>query len=130
VAGSLRLDLAQYRALAAFAQFGSDLDKASQAQLNRGRRLTEILKQPQYHPLPVEKQVLILFAGVNGYLDDLPVEACQPFETELYRFADASHPEILAEIREKKAISEDLKARMEKMVAEFKQRFKAEHKIA
>jgi F-type H+-transporting ATPase subunit alpha len=130
VAGSLRLDLAQYRALAAFAQFGSDLDKASQAQLNRGRRLTEILKQPQYHPLPVEKQVLILFAGVNGYLDDLPVEACQPFEAELYRFADASHPEILAEIREKKAISEDLKARMEKMLAEFKQRFKAEHKIA
>ncbi|MEJ5367922.1 MAG: F0F1 ATP synthase subunit alpha [Bryobacteraceae bacterium] len=130
VAGSLRLDLAQYRALAAFAQFGSDLDKASQAQLNRGRRLTEILKQPQYHPLPVEKQVLILFAGVNGYLDDLPVEACQPFEAELYRYADASHPEILAEIREKKAISEDLKARMEKMLAEFKQRFKAEHKIA
>ncbi|MCS7041847.1 MAG: F0F1 ATP synthase subunit alpha [Bryobacteraceae bacterium] len=129
VAGSLRLELAQYRALAAFAQFGSDLDKASQAQLNRGRRLTEILKQPQYRPLPVEKQVLILFAGVNGYLDDLPVEACQPFEAELYRFADASHPEILAEIREKKAISEDLKARMEAMLAEFKQRFKAEHKL-
>ena len=129
VAGSLRLDLAQYRALAAFAQFGSDLDKASQAQLNRGRRLTEILKQPQYHPLPVEKQVLILFAGVNGYLDDLPVEACQPFESELYRFADASHPEILAEIREKKAISEDLKARIEAMLGEFKQRFKAEHQL-
>ena len=130
VAGSLRLDLAQYRALAAFAQFGSDLDKASQAQLNRGRRLTEILKQPQYHPLPVEKQVLILFAGVNGYLDDLPVEACQPFEAELYRFADASHADILAEIREKKAISEELKARIEKLMAEFKQRFKAEHKLA
>jgi len=129
VAGSLRLDLAQYRALAAFAQFGSDLDKASQAQLNRGRRLTEILKQPQYHPLPVEKQVLILFAGVNGYLDDLPVEACQPFEAELYRFADASHADILAEIREKKAISEDLKARIEAMLGEFKQRFKAEHKL-
>jgi F-type H+-transporting ATPase subunit alpha len=129
VAGSLRLDLAQYRALAAFAQFGSDLDKASQAQLNRGRRLTEILKQPQYHPLPVEKQVLILFAGVNGYLDDLPVESCQAFEAELYRYVDASHPEIAAEIREKKAISEDLKARIEKMMAEFKQRFKAEHKL-
>ncbi len=129
VAGSLRLDLAQYRALAAFAQFGSDLDKASQAQLNRGRRLTEILKQPQYHPLPVEKQVLILFAGVNGYLDDLPVEACQQFEAELYRYVDAAHPEIPAEIREKKAISEDLKARIEKMMAEFKQRFKAEHKL-
>jgi F-type H+-transporting ATPase subunit alpha len=129
VAGSLRLEMAQYRALAAFAQFGSDLDKASQAQLNRGRRLTEILKQPQYHPLPVEKQVLILFAGVNGYLDDLPVEACQPFESELYRFADASHPEILAEIREKKAISEDLKARIEAMLGEFKQRFKAEHQL-
>jgi F-type H+-transporting ATPase subunit alpha len=130
VAGSLRLDLAQYRALAAFAQFGSDLDKASQAQLNRGRRLTEILKQPQYHPLPVEKQVLILFAGVNGYLDDLPVEACQRFEAELYRYVDATHPEIAAEIREKKAISEDLKARIEEMMVEFKQRFKAEHQLA
>ena len=80
VAGSLRLDLAQYRALAAFAQFGSDLDKASQAQINRGRRLVEILKQGQYQPLPVEKQVMIIYAGTNGHLDDLPVELCRPFE--------------------------------------------------
>ncbi|MGD0579061.1 MAG: F0F1 ATP synthase subunit alpha, partial [Bryobacteraceae bacterium] len=88
VAGSLRLDLAQYRALAAFAQFGSDLDKASQAQINRGRRLVEILKQGQYQPLPVEKQVLIIYAGTNGHLDDLPVELCRTFEGELYRFLD------------------------------------------
>ncbi len=92
VAGRLRLDMAQYRELAAFAQFGSDLDKASLDQLNRGRRLTEILKQAQSQPLPVEKQVLILFAGTNGYLDDLPVEQCRKFEEELYRFVDNAHP--------------------------------------
>src|SRR6201995_3929333 len=90
-AGALRLDLAQYRNLAAFAQFGSDLDKASQAQLNRGKRLVEILKQPQYHPLPVEKQVAIIFAATNGLLDDLPVEECRAFEAELYKFLDNAH---------------------------------------
>ncbi len=126
VAGSLRLDLAQYRELAAFAQFGSDLDKASQAQLNRGERLTEILKQKQYAPLPVEKQVLIIYAGTNGFLDDLPVEECGPFEQGLYQFVENSHPEILAEIREKKILSDDLRARMEKAIQEFKERFVAE----
>ena len=129
VAGSLRLDLAQYRALAAFAQFGSDLDKASQAQLNRGRRLTEILKQGQYHPLPVEKQVLILYAGGNGYLDDLPVESCRPFEAELYRFVENGHAGILKEIAEKAALSDDLKVRIDAMLKEFKQRFVTEHKL-
>ncbi len=91
IAGGLRLDLAQYRALAAFAQFGSDLDKASLAQLNRGKHLVEILKQGQYQPLPVEKQIVIIFAGTKGYLDDLPVEQCRKFEEELYRFVDNAH---------------------------------------
>jgi F-type H+-transporting ATPase subunit alpha len=129
VAGSLRLDLAQFRALAAFAQFGSDLDKASQAQLNRGRRLTEVLKQGQYQPLPVEKQVLILYAGGNGFLDDLPLEACRPFEAELYRFVDNGHQEIFKEIAEKGALSDELKGRMDAVLKEFKQRFVAEHKL-
>ncbi|MBE7543499.1 MAG: F0F1 ATP synthase subunit alpha [Bryobacteraceae bacterium] len=130
VAGSLRLDLAQYRALAAFAQFGSDLDKASQAQLNRGRRLTEILKQPQYKPLPVEKQVLILYAGTNSFLDDIPVERCLQFEAELYRHVENGHPEILSTIREKKAIDDALKAQIEAMLKDFKQQFIAEHKLS
>ncbi|HRJ18627.1 MAG TPA: F0F1 ATP synthase subunit alpha [Bryobacteraceae bacterium] len=130
VAGSLRLDLAQYRALAAFAQFGSDLDKASQAQLNRGRRLTEILKQPQYKPLPVEKQVLILYAGTNSFLDDIPVERCLQFEAELYRHVENGHPEILSTIREKKAIDDALKAEIEAMLKDFKQQFIAEHKLS
>src|SRR5580698_7215706 len=90
-AGGLRLDLAQYRALAAFAQFGSDLDRASQQQLNRGKHLVEILKQGQYQPLPLEKQVVIIFAGTKGHLDDLPVEECRRFEQELYEFIDNSH---------------------------------------
>ncbi len=108
VAGSLRLDLAQFRELEAFALFGSELDKTSQAQLNRGRRLTEILKQPQYSPLPVEKQVLIIYAGTKGVLDDLEVEQCRPFEAELYKFVDASHPAILQELRDKKALDDQL----------------------
>jgi F-type H+-transporting ATPase subunit alpha len=123
VAGSLRLELAQYRELAAFAQFGSDLDKASQQQLNRGRRLVEILKQDQYSPLPVEKQILIVFAGTNAYLDDLPVEQCRKFESELYRFLDNAHSKLLADIREKKALDDDLKTRIHAALKEFKQRF-------
>jgi F-type H+-transporting ATPase subunit alpha len=125
VAGSLRLELAQYRALAAFAQFGSDLDKASQQQLNRGRRLTEILKQGLHQPLPVEKQVLIIFAGTKAYLDDLEVADCRRFEEELYRFTENAHPGILATIREKKAIDADLEGRIHSMLKEFKQRFTA-----
>src|SRR5665213_2851131 len=99
VAGSLRLDLAQYRNLAAFAQFGSDLDKASQAQLNRGKRPIEILKQPQYQPLPVEKQIAIIFAGTSGLVDDLPVEQIRAFEAALYKFLDNSKPAVLEAIR-------------------------------
>jgi len=123
VAGSLRLELAQYRALAAFAQFGSDLDKASQQQLARGARLGELLKQANYSPLPVEKQVLAIFAGTNAYLDDLAVDQVRKFEMEMYRFVENAHPQLLVDIREKKAIDDDLKARMNAVLKEFKERF-------
>jgi F-type H+-transporting ATPase subunit alpha len=126
VAGSLRLDLAQYRDLAAFAQFGSDLDKSSQQQLNRGRRLVEILRQSQYQPLPVEKQILIVFAGGNAYLDDLPVEECRAFEAGLYRYVENAHAGLLAEIREKKVLDDALRAKLHATLKEFKQRFLAE----
>ncbi len=126
VAGTLRLELAQYRELAAFAQFGSDLDKASQNQLNRGRRLVEILKQGLFEPLPVERQVVIVFAGTNAYLDDLPVEACRKFEAELYRYFDNAHPELLRQIREKKILDETLRGELHDAVKEFKARFVAD----
>src|SRR5579862_4432744 len=128
VAGSLRLDLAQYRALAAFAQFGSELDKASAAQLTRGSRMVEILKQGQYSPVPVEKQILIIYAGTNGFLDDLPVEQCRPFEEGLSRFIENAHPGLLPSIREKKNLNNDLKAKMTSAIKEFKTRFLQEHK--
>jgi len=126
VAGTMRLDLAQYRELAAFAQFGSDLDKASLNQLNRGRRLVEILKQGQLQPLPVEKQILIIFAGTNAYLDDLPVEQCRKFETELYRFVDNAHRALLDEIKAKKNLDDELKRKIKAVIEEFKKRFVAE----
>jgi F-type H+-transporting ATPase subunit alpha len=125
IAGTLRLALAQYRALAAFAQFGSDLDKASQDQLNRGARMVEILKQGQYQPVPVERQILIIYAGTNGFLDDLPVEDCRKFEAELYRFVDNAHPGLLAKIREKKALDDALKGELNNVLKEAKERFKA-----
>ncbi len=125
VAGRLRLDLAQYRELAAFAQFGSELDKATQAQLNRGARMVEILKQDQFVPLPVERQILIIFAGVNGHVDDLPVEAMRPFEQGLSRFVEASYPEIYKELNEKKVIGEDLSQKMEQAIREHREEFKA-----
>jgi len=128
VAGSLRLDLAQFRELAAFAQFGSDLDKASLAQLNRGRRLVEILKQGQYRPLPVEKQILVIFAGTNGYLDDLPLEQCREFEEELYRFTENSRPQVLPQIAEKKILDDGLRNEMHELLKEFKERFVSERK--
>src|SRR5271155_1759170 len=130
VAGSLRLDLAQYRALAAFALFGSELDKASQQQLGRGKRLIEILKQPQYKPVPVEKQVVIIYAGTNGMLDDLAVEQVRPFEAELNRFLDTSHSALLQEIREKKTLDDQVKAKLNAVLKEFKQRFVSQHKEA
>jgi F-type H+-transporting ATPase subunit alpha len=123
VAGSLRLDLAQYRELAAFAQFGSDLDKATQAQLSRGRRLVEILKQPQYQPLPVEKQVVIIFAATRGYLDGIDVEQAGRYETELYRFMERHHPQVLSQIAEKKILDDQLRGALEASLAEFGRQF-------
>ncbi|MFL6207778.1 MAG: F0F1 ATP synthase subunit alpha [Pyrinomonadaceae bacterium] len=121
VAGTLRLDLAQYRELAAFAQFGSDLDKATQAQLARGQRLTEILKQPQYKPMPVEQQVLIIWAATSGYLDDVPVDQLRRFETEVTNFIQNSHPGLLTALREKKALTDEIKADLKTAITDFKQ---------
>jgi len=126
VASSLRLDLAQFRELAAFAQFGSDLDKASQAQLARGQRLTEILKQGQYEPLSVEKQIIIIFAGTNGYLDSIEISECQPFERALFPFMDSNHPPLVKGIREKKQLDDNLQAELKKALSEFKEKFVAE----
>src|SRR5579883_3466312 len=130
VAGTLRLDLAQFRELAAFAQFGSDLDKATQAQLNRGQRLTELLKQDQYSPLPVAKQILAIYAGTNGYVDDLPVEDVRAFETGLYRFVDNSYPSLGRNIVEKKQLDDALRAEIKKMLEDYKSKFKAEREAA
>jgi F-type H+/Na+-transporting ATPase subunit alpha len=129
VAGSLRLEMAQFRDLAAFAQFGSDLDKATLAQLNRGRRLTEILKQGQYQPLPVEKQILIIFAGTSGFLDELPQEECAAFEAALYDFVESSYPAVLQQIASKKQLDEPLRAEAKKALEEFKAKFSAEHAV-
>jgi F-type H+-transporting ATPase subunit alpha len=123
VAGSLRLDMAQYRELEAFAQFGSDLDKATQRQINRGRRLVEVLKQPQYVPMPAEKQVMILFAGAFGYLDEVPVESVSEYEKQMLEFAASKHPEILKEIKEKGIISDELEGKMKKALDQFKGMF-------
>jgi F-type H+-transporting ATPase subunit alpha len=123
VAGSLRLDLAQYRELAAFAQFGSDLDKQTQAQLNRGRRLVEILKQPQYQPVPVEKQVVIIYAATKGFLDNVDIEQVRRYEEDLYRFLDARHPDVLSGIAEKKILDDDLKAKLEAALKDFAKQF-------
>jgi F-type H+-transporting ATPase subunit alpha len=125
VAGGLRLSLAQYRALAAFAQLGSDLDKASAEQLTRGSRMVEILKQGQYSPVPVEKQVLIIYAASIGTLDDLPLDQCKAFEEDLHKFVENAHPGILNGIREKKALDDELKAQMNAVLKEAKSRFLA-----
>ena len=121
VAGTLRLDLAQFRELAAFAQFGSDLDKATQSQLARGHRLTEILKQPQYRPMDVEKQVLVIWSATNGYVDDLPIDQVRRFETELLRFVENSHPGLLRDIREKKALSDEIINDLKQVLSDFKE---------
>jgi F-type H+-transporting ATPase subunit alpha len=123
VAGTLRLSLAQYREMAAFAQFGSDLDKATQMQLARGERLVEMLKQPQYRPIPSEKQVLIIFSANNGYVDDYPVSVLSRYETELYTFFDIRKADILREIREKKAIDDQLRGKIISALDEFKKEF-------
>ena len=126
VAGSLKLDLAQYRELAAFAQFGSDLDKATQAQLNRGQRLVEVLKQKQFSPLPFSKQILLIFAGTNGFLDDLAVDQVRDFEAELYKYVDTSNPGLLRSIMDKKILDDALKAEMTKVIKESKEAFVAQ----
>ena len=128
VAGTLRLEMAQFRELAAFAQFGSDLDKATRAQLNRGQRLVEILKQDQYKPLPVEKQIVIVFAATGGYLDDLEASQCLAFEQGLYEFMDTSYPSVGKQIVEKRALDEALRAEIGKMLDEYKAKFLAESK--
>lgn len=120
VAGRLRSDLAQFRELAAFAQFGSDLDKATRDQLERGQRLTELLKQPQYEPMRLDKEVMIIFVATNGYLDDVPIEKVRPFESAFLRFMEASHPEIGQKIMENKDIDGDTDAALRKAIQEFK----------
>jgi F-type H+-transporting ATPase subunit alpha len=129
VAGTMRLDMAQYRELAAFAQFGSDLDAATQRQLARGQRLTEILKQPQYSPMDVEKQVAVIWAASNGYVDDIPVESVRHFEGELLKFLE-NQGTTLAAIREKKTIDDGLKSQLKSTLDEFKQRYNAQAKGA
>jgi F-type H+-transporting ATPase subunit alpha len=125
VAGSLRLDLAQYRELAAFAQFGSDLDKATQQQLNRGERLVEVLKQPQYQPLPMEKQVSILYAGARGFLDTIPVDMLADYEKELYNYIEQQAPAVFDGLKEKQAIDSELEELMKSTLTSFNESFKS-----
>jgi len=125
VAGTLRLELAQYREMAAFAQFGSDLDQATQRQLNRGSRLVELLKQGQYQPLAVERQILIIYAGTNGFVDELPLGALKKYEQELYSFVESKHPDIFADLLKKRELDGDLRAKLNKALEEFKGIFKA-----
>jgi F-type H+-transporting ATPase subunit alpha len=125
VAGPLKLDLAQYRALAAFAQFASDLDKATRDQLNRGEKLSEITKQPQYQPLPVEKQVAILYAATTGQLDDVPTPRVRDFETGLYRFLEAEQPDILKDLGEKKEMTDELAGKLDDAIKSFRESFLA-----
>ncbi len=125
VAGTLRLDLAQYRELAAFAAFGSDLDAATQAQLTRGERLVEILKQPQYQPLPMEKQVTIIYAGANGYLDPLPIETLADYEAELYTYIESNDPSIFSDLKEKEEFTDGIKEKLNKALTSFGDTFKA-----
>jgi F-type H+-transporting ATPase subunit alpha len=125
VAGPLKLDLAQYRALAAFAQFAGDLDKATRDQLNRGEKLSEIVKQPQYQPLPVEKQVAILVAATTGKLDDVPTPRVKEFETQLYRFLETERPQILQDLAAQKALTDEIAAALDEAIDEFRKGFLA-----
>jgi F-type H+-transporting ATPase subunit alpha len=125
IAGTLRLSLAQFRELEAFSQFGSDLDAATQAQLNRGRRLVEVLKQSQYAPLPVEKQILIIFAGSNGYLDDLEIDQCLPFEAEMNKYFDLHHKDLLKALADKAGMVDELRAAVSSALDKCKEQFKA-----
>jgi F-type H+-transporting ATPase subunit alpha len=124
VAGTLRLDLAQYRELESFAAFGSDLDAATQKQLLRGERLVEILKQPQYKPLPLEKQVVILYAGAKGFLDKFPTNVLAKYEAGLYQFIETRHSEILSGLAEAREITDDIDQKLQKALAEYGEEFK------
>jgi F-type H+-transporting ATPase subunit alpha len=128
VGATLKLDLAQYRELAAFAQFGSDLDKVTQQQLSRGQRLTELLKQPQFQPLSFEKQVAILFAGTNGLLDDVEVSDLRAFEDGFYKYLEGSSGSVLSDIATKKALDDDLKGRLTAAINDYKAGFLADIK--
>jgi F-type H+/Na+-transporting ATPase subunit alpha len=130
VGATLKLDLAQYRELAAFSQFGSDLDKVTQNQLNRGQRLTELLKQPQFQPLTAEHQVAILFAGTQGLLDDVKVDSVRAFEDGFHKYLDSAQTSLLKDIADKKALDDDLRAKLKDAINEFKQNFFAEHQEA
>ncbi|MDT4966646.1 MAG: F-type H+/Na+-transporting ATPase subunit alpha [Acidobacteriota bacterium] len=130
VAGTLRIDLAQFRELQAFAQFGSDLDKSTQAQIARGQRLVEILKQPQYEPMDVEKQVLVIWTATKGYVDDIPVENVRKFESQLLRFVENSHPGLLQAIREKKALTDDITKDLEQVLKDFRERWDEETNVS
>ncbi|HNR12923.1 MAG TPA: F0F1 ATP synthase subunit alpha [Thermodesulfobacteriota bacterium] len=123
IAGSMRLDLAQFRELAAFAKFGSDLDKATQAQLNRGSRLVELLKQGQYVPLPVERQIVIIYAGTRGFVDQYPESALQRYESELNEFMDANYKDLLSEIKEKRELTDQIEKKLQEALGKFKERF-------
>jgi F-type H+-transporting ATPase subunit alpha len=123
VAGSIKGELAQYREMAAFAQFGSDLDAATQRLLNRGARLTELLKQPQFAPLKTEEQVAVIFAGVNGYLDTLPINKVRSFEQALLGLLRGKHADILKDIAEEKALSDGIRSRLVSVLDEFKKTF-------
>ena len=120
VAGTLRLDLAQYREMAAFAQFGSELDKATQAQLSRGARMVELLKQEQYKPMPVADQVLSIFAGVNGFVDDVPVNNVREFEEGLLAYVKDRHPQLRDDVVAKKKIDEEFGARLKQVMSDYK----------
>jgi len=120
VAGTLRLDLAQYREMAAFAQFGSDLDASTQKMLSRGQRLVEILKQDQYVPLPVESQIVIVYAAINGFVDGVETSQIRRYEEEMRSFLNRVHPEVYAIIHEKKELSDDVKSKLNAALTEFK----------
>jgi F-type H+-transporting ATPase subunit alpha len=122
VAGTLRLDLAQYREMAAFAQFGSELDKATQAQLARGARMVELLKQGQYRPMSVADQVISIFAGVNGFLDDVPVNKIRQFEEDLLHYVAQHHPEVKKDIVTKSKIDDAFGAQLKQIITAFKQK--------
>jgi F-type H+-transporting ATPase subunit alpha len=130
VGSTLKLDLAQYRELAAFAQFGSDLDPLTQKQLNRGQRLTELLKQPQFHPLTWQQQAVILFAGTQGYLDQFQVAEIRAYEDGLYKYFESAQSGLMDELTSKKQIDDDVRGKLHAALKEYSANFKAEHEAA